>query len=271
MPSHTSRSGGAHALAALLAAMVLAQGVAAQTPPVDTPAAKVDNSRLDAPLFYQLLIGEIEFSAGEPGEAFQVILDAARRTKDEQLFRRATDIAIQARAGDQALVAVKAWRLALPESLDALRYQVQLLVPLNRTSETYEPLQTLVRLTPTAQRPALIAGLPRFFARSADHALAAALVEQVLQPYMDPPDTRVAAHVAAGRGWLAALDGAKALSFAQRAHAIDPTAEAPAALALEMLPGTPAAAGVPPSSLVSRNSVSPRSLVTVVSSCFSEF
>ena len=241
MPSHISRTGGAHALAALLAAMALVQGAAAQPAAVDAPPTKVENSRLDAPLFYQLLIGEIEFSAGEPGEAYQVILDAARRTKDEQLFRRATDMAIQARAGDQALVAVKAWRLALPESLEALRYQVQLLVPLNRTSETYEPLQTLVRLTPAAQRPALISALPRFFARSSDHALAAALVEQVLQPYMEAPDTRVAAHVTAGRGWLAAFDGAKALSFAQRAHEIDPTAEAPAALALEMLPGTPAA------------------------------
>jgi tetratricopeptide (TPR) repeat protein len=168
------------------------------------------------------------------------------------LFRRATDIALQARAGDQALVAVKAWRLALPESLEALRYQVQLLVPLNRTSETYEPLQSLLRLTPPAQRPALITALPRFFAHSSDRALAAALVEQVLQPYMEAPDTRVAARVTVGRGWLAAFDGAKALTFAQRAHELDPTAEAPAALALEMLPGTPAADAIVQSHLAAK-------------------
>ena len=198
------------------------------------------------------MIGEIEQSAGEPGEAYQVILDAARRTKAEQLFRRATDIAVQARAGDQALVAVKAWRAALPDSLEALRYQVQILVPMNRTPETYEPLQSLVRLTPAAQRAALILALPRFFARSADHALSAALVEQVLQPYLDAPDTRVAARVTIGRGWLAAFDGTKALAMAQRAHELDPSSETPAALALEMLPGTPAADAIVQSHLAAR-------------------
>jgi tetratricopeptide (TPR) repeat protein len=243
MPSFLPRIGGAVALSTLLATAAFTQGARAQVAASDTPApaSKAENSRLDAPLFYQLLIGEIELQGGDPGDAFQLILDAARRSKDEELFRRATDIAVQARAGDQALAAVKAWRLAVPESLDALRYQVQLLVPLNRTPETYEPLQTLLRLTPADQRAALISALPRYFARSADHALAAALVEQVLQPYIGAPDTRVAALVTIGRAWLAASDGAKALASAQRAHALDPTAEGPAALALEMMPGTPAA------------------------------
>ena len=260
MPTLIPRTGGACAhsvkvsikLAALLAALALGQGAHAQTAAPDTATAKVENSKLDAPLFYQLLIGEIEQSAGEPGEAYQVILDAARRTKDDQLFRRATDIAVQARAGDQALVAVKAWRAALPDSLEALRYQVQILVPMNRTPETYEPLQSLVRLTPAAQRAALILALPRFFARSADHALSAALVEQVLQPYLDAPDTRVAARVTIGRGWLAAFDGTKALAMAQRAHELDPSSETPAALALEMLPGTPAADAIVQSHLAVR-------------------
>ena len=239
-------------LATLLTALALGQGAQAQAGAPDTPRSAFENSKLDAPLFYQLLIGEIEQSAGEPGEAHQVILDAARRTKDEQLFRRATDIAVQARAGDQALVAVKAWRLALPDSLEALRYQVQILVPMNRTPETYEPLQSLLRLTPPAQRPGLILALPRFFTRSADQALAAALVEQVLQPYLDAPDTRVAARVTIGRGWLAALDGSKALAMAQRAHELDPAAETPAALALEMLPGMPAADAIVQSHLAAR-------------------
>jgi Flp pilus assembly protein TadD len=247
MPSPKTRTGlAAAALACCAAALALpslAQTVppAAASAPSATPGKPVENSRLDAPLFYQLLIGEIELTAGEPGEAYQLILDAARRTKDEQLFRRATDIAVQARAGDQALAAVKAWRQAAPESLDALRYEVQLLVPLNRTPETYEPLQTLLKLTPAAQRPDLIAALPRFYTRSSDRALSAALLEQVLAPYLDAPATRVAARTAVGRGWLGALDGAKAMTFAQGAYDAEPASEGPAVLALEMLPGTPAA------------------------------
>ena len=229
-----------------LASAAVAPGASAQSAPAQTPAqaqapARVENSALDAPLFYQLLVGEIELRSGELGEAYQIVLDAARRNKDEQLFLRATEIALQGRAGDQALAAVKAWRQALPESTEALRFHVQLLVQLNRTPETYEPVQLLIKLTPAAQRAALISALPRLYARSGDRALAAALIEQVLQPYLDAPDTRTAARVSAGRSWLVALDGAKALGFAQRAHAQDPTSEAPAALALEMLPGVPAA------------------------------
>ena len=87
----------------------------------EPPAPKVENSSLDAPLFYQLLLSEIELRDGQAGTAYQLMLDAARRAKDEQLFRRATEMALQARAGDQALSAVLAWRQALPESADALR------------------------------------------------------------------------------------------------------------------------------------------------------
>ena len=236
-------------LIALLAAAALAPAAWAQRAEAKPAVA---NSALDSQLFYQLLIGEIELRSGELGEAYQIILDAARRNKDEQLFLRATEVALQGRAGDQALAAVKAWRQALPESTEALRFQVQLLVQLNRTPETYEPLQLLIKLTPEAQRAGLIGALPRLYARSTDRALAAALIEQVLQPYLDAPDTRTAARVSAGRGWLFALDGAKALGFAQRAHAQDPLSEGPAALALEMLPGTPAADTVVQSHLAAK-------------------
>ena len=54
----------------------------AQSPPV--------NSALTAPLFYQLLIGEIELSEGSPGNAYQVILDAARKTNVDILIVHTT-------------------------------------------------------------------------------------------------------------------------------------------------------------------------------------
>jgi hypothetical protein len=92
-------------LGGLLAALVLACVPAtAQSPEPNTQAAAAakpepENSSLDAPLFYQLLIGEIELSEGHPGSAYEVVFDAAKRTRDEALFRRAVDIALQGRAG----------------------------------------------------------------------------------------------------------------------------------------------------------------------------
>ncbi|MES3012344.1 MAG: tetratricopeptide repeat protein [Pseudomonadota bacterium] len=227
----------------LIASGAFAQGASPAAPEKVAPEA-FENSALNGPLFQQLLIGEIEVRAGDLGAGYQLMLDAARRTKSEQLFRRATDIALQGRAGDEALVAVKAWRQALPESVDALRYQVQLLVQLNRMAEVIEPLQALVKATPPAERNALIGALPRFLARSNDRAQAAQIIEQVLLPYAEAPETRVAARVSIGRGWLGAINGEKALALAQNAHDTDRSAEAPAGLALEMMPGTPAAEAI---------------------------
>jgi tetratricopeptide (TPR) repeat protein len=245
MPFSSPRFRVARNVAAAGATLLMSYGVAAQsTDATQLALAKVDNSNIDAPLFYQLLIGEMQLREGEAGAAFQVILDAARRTKDEQLFRRATDIALQSRAGDQALVSAKAWRQTLPESLDALRYQVQLLVALNRPEETLEPLQTLLKLTPAAERPSLITALPRFFARSADKAQIAKLTEQILSPYVDAPATRNASLVTNGRSWLAAQDNPKALALAQSAHALDAAAEGPAVLALELPAGDAAAEAI---------------------------
>jgi tetratricopeptide (TPR) repeat protein len=244
MPTFSLKTRRTQVLAAVLASLAIAPVAVPALAQTDTPTAKIENSDLNAPLFHQLLISEIELREGDLAAAYQLMLDAARRTGDEQLYRRATEIALQGRAGDEALAAVKAWRQALPNSTEALRYQVQLLVQLNRTADVVEPLQALLRMTPAAQRPSLISALPRFLARSSDRTLAANVLEQALLPYINEPDTRVAARVTIGRGWLAAINGTKALALAQSAHEMDRLAEGPAGLALEMLPGTPDAEAI---------------------------
>lgn len=204
-----------------------------------TPA--VDNSDLDASLFYQLLVGELELSASEGSTAFLVMLDAANKTKNEQLYKRATDMALQLRAGSQALSVVQAWRTALPASREAHRYLIQLLVALNRTTETAEPLRSLIKLTSVEERPGLIASLPRFFERTSDSKAVPEVIEAALQPSIDDAATRIASLVAIGRAWLAAGDNARALEYAQRAHAQDPAAEGPVLLALGVMPVAAAA------------------------------
>ena len=232
MPARPVRSKVAPALVCVATCLALASGARAQD-----AAEPVVNSDLTAPLFYQLLIGEIELRDGAPGTAFEVVLDAARKTREEQLFRRATDIALQSRAGDQALIAVQAWRSTLPTSLEAHRYQVQLLVALNRLPETVEPLRSLIELTPATERPLMIAASPRFYLRATDRRAAAVALDAALASYAAAPATATAARVAMGRGWLAAQDAARALELTQKAHRDDPLAEGPALLALELMQG----------------------------------
>jgi len=231
------------------AAVLLAGGCAVALPnePAATAARPAGaasaplNSALDAPLFYQLLIGEIELNEGEAGAAFEVILDAARRTGDDALFRRAVDIALRGRAGDRALAATKAWRTSNPSSLDALRLQLQILSALNRLNEAAEPLRTLLTLTPEAARANLITAMPRFLQRGSDKKKVAQVLEEVLKPYAEEPFTRVAAKVSMGRGWHAAGDGAKALALARDAQRDDAKASGPVLLAMELMPTQPQA------------------------------
>ena len=231
------------ATSALTMTTALAQSPGAP-PPARTTAetAEPPRSALDAPLFYQLLIGEIALSTGEAGNAYSVLLDAARRTRDETLFKRSVDVALQARAGDQALTAARAWRQALPQSLEALRYELQLLAALNRGTELAEPLKLLLARTSEGERAATIATLPRLFQRASDKRQAASLIEDLLQPYTLPPHAsavRTAARVATGRAWWQAADTPRALAQAERALADEPAASGAMLLALDLMGTSP--------------------------------
>ncbi len=217
----------------LLVAFVCALTVNAQTPPVS--AAEPKSSALDSELFYQLLLGELNARGGEPGAAYSLILDAARKTNDPKLYQRAVDIALQARSGDSALLASRAWKQALPASREANRYVLQILIGLNRIGETLEPLKREIATSDAKDRAATILGLARYFARVTDKKLAASTVEQALVTYKNAPGLGVAAWTVIGRLRLEAADVSGALNAVRIAQALDAGSEYPVLLALSMM------------------------------------
>jgi tetratricopeptide (TPR) repeat protein len=232
--------------AALLGVHLVGLAQAPAVAPGPAPAASAaevpqPNSAMDDRLFYQLLIGELALTQGDAGTAYDWLLDAARRTRDEGLFRRTVDIALQARAGEQALAASRAWRLARPESLDALRLQLQILLALNRADQVAEPLRSLLEQTPAGERGTLVSALPRFLQRANDPRLIAEVMEDVLKPYRDAPDTRIPSRVALGRAWLEAKEADRSLALAKEAFALEPTTIGPPLLALELMRERPQA------------------------------
>ena len=236
-----------HFLRLLLAAAGLAlacwqpaRGQAAADPAESVVRTHVP-SAMDAELFYQVLIGEMELRQGQAGVAYEVMLDAAQKTRDEALFRRAVEIALQARAGDQALAATQAWRMAVPASAEAHRLTAQVLVGLNRSAEALDPLRGFLAATPAAERPAAIGLLPRLFGRAGDRKTLASVVEQVLQPYAAQDATRVPVLLTNARMRWLAQEPQRALELAREAARLEPAAEGPVLLALEMLPGEPGA------------------------------
>lgn len=222
-------------------ATAFAQARVEAAPAAESAPAPVLNSAMDDRLFYQLLIGEMALGAGDAGSAYELMLDAARRTRDDGLFRRAADIALRARAGDQALAASRAWRLAKPDSAEAARLQLQILLLMNRPDAVAEPLRALLTLTPAADRPGLISVLPRFLQRAGDARAVARLTEDALKPYRDAEATRVPVRIALGRAWLEAGEPAKALELAREAQGLEPSSPGPALLGMELMRGQPAA------------------------------
>ena len=236
MPKHFSRI--AFLAASLIAGCALASTTGTK---VDSAAATSANSEMDAPLFYQLLVGEMELRSGQPGVAFQVLLDAARRTHDEVLFQRVVTIAIQARAGDQALIAAKAWREAIPGSMEANKTTLQLLALLNRPAEVLEPLRALLAVTAKDQRGGVLVSLPILFQQAAEPKLVYKVLSPLLQLAATRPETKLAAKLSLARLALLAGETRQALDFTYEVETMVPKSDEPMQLALELMPSQPGA------------------------------
>jgi predicted Zn-dependent protease len=229
----------------LASALLLACALGASAQTKEPESAEPVNSALDKILFYQILLGELNAQGGEPGAAYSRMLDAARKANDAKLYQRAVELALQARQGESALQAARAWRQALPNSREANTFLLQILVGLNRIGETVEPLKRELAATDPKDRPAVISTIPRFFSRATDKKLAASVVEQVLADYLSPPNVGVAALTTMGRMRLENGDTAGAMEAATRAQALSPLDEGPALLALLMIsPKTPQAEAI---------------------------
>ena len=197
------------------------------------------NSKLNAALFYQLLLGELNVHAGEPSAGFAILLDAARKTKDEALFQRATELALQSRSGEAALQATKSWKTALPQSLEANRYTLQILLALNRIEEAGRALKTSILELPVNEQSAAIGSVPRIFNRVQDKNLAAKVVEQALSTAIQNPITAASAWTTIGRMKRDAGAIQPAAEAARSGHSANPKAPGPIMLALSLLSFAP--------------------------------
>lgn len=220
--------------------LTLAVTAQAQSPSIMKSSAK--SSSLDSALFYQLLLGELNARSEEPAAAFSLILDAARKTNDPGLFRRAVQIALQARSGESALLAAKAWSQAAPASKEANQYVLQVLLGLNRIAESLEPLKRDIALTPAKEQRDAIWSIPAVFERASDRALATNTVKKALTGFLQDPVLGPTAWAVVGRMALSAGDKPAALSAAASGLGMDLRSEHPALLALSMMgPELPAA------------------------------
>lgn len=217
----------------LLLVLVCALTAHAQSP--KSKPEKTLGSALDSELFYQLLLGELSARGGDPGAGYSLILDAARKTTDPKLYQRAVEVALQARSGESALLAARAWKQALPASKEANRYILQILIGLNRIGESADSLKREIAASDIKDRNVAITAIPRYYARIADKKLVASTVEQALTDHLGTAASGVTAWTVIGRLRFEAGDITAALEAARKAQALDTKSEGPALLALSMM------------------------------------
>lgn len=193
------------------------------------------NSRLTADLFYQLVVSELSLQKEDFISAYALVMDAARQVPDPRLFQRAVDIALRGRDANAALEASKAWQQALPESAEADRYLLQLLIGLNRPAEAVPAAQRLLARTDGGDRNATIVFVSRFFTRINDKALAADLLEKLLAADLARAGTGPVAWAMVGNLRLLAKDAPGALAAARKGAALKPMSDEIALLCVNLL------------------------------------
>jgi tetratricopeptide (TPR) repeat protein len=191
---------------------------------------------MNGEMLYEILVGELNIQQGQPLVGFSLLLDAARKSNDAQLYARAVEIALKERSGDGALMAARSWSQALPQDRLANLNLLQILIALNKTSETLEPLKKEIAFSPASERNAAIRVVPRYYARITDQKAAAEVIQKALDSYTTNAETASAAWAVIGRMQMLSGNLPGALQSAQKSMTSSTKTDISAPfLALELL------------------------------------
>lgn len=204
--------------------------------PTDATQAETPNaSALNAELFYDLFVGELSAMQGDTTNAVALMMEAARQSQSQQLYQRAAEMALQSRSGQIALMVANEWQKNFPQSREANRYLLQILLMLNRVSESQDALGREIAWTPMASKTSTYLAVAQLYSRVSDKPLAAAVIEQALQPDLQNTAIAPAAWATIGHMRLAAKQPDLSLQALQHAYAHGPHDGATALLALELM------------------------------------
>jgi len=190
----------------------------AKAPPLDE---KLPSVELTSDLFYKLTKAELDFKRGQWQSAYVTMMVLAQQTRDPRLARRASEMALSAKQGNEALAAIRLWRELAPESDEAAQYFLGFAVLGDDLGEAEALFAQRLKAAPVNGRPLLMFQMQQFLLRAKDKAAAFALMERVLQPYLNTQES----HLVLAQGANAAGDAERARAEAVKAVAIKPDSE----------------------------------------------
>ena len=172
---------------------------------------------------------------GEATTSVELLLDAARRSADEKVYQRAAQIALLSRSASQASMVAQAWKSAYPESRQASRFMLQVLLSSNHGEETGPLLKQEIAQAKPEEKLELIRAIPRIYRRVSDPAQATRVVRDALSAELTNPATGPEAWAAIGTMELAAGQLAAATEAATRALSLDANNESAAKLTADLV------------------------------------
>jgi len=193
------------------------------------------NSNLNAQWMFEILLGEMYNLQGSTAKGYSLLLDVAKKSGDEKLFERAVELALQARSGEAALEAAKAWSASNPKSKSAQLYVFQIVLALGRVNESEPALQKLIQLTPKEDLPDMLRSIPHQYSRVENKSTAAQIVEHALESFKASKSVGATAWSVIGQMRLMAKNSDGSMQAVIKGHAVDPKAMDPLWLALALM------------------------------------
>jgi tetratricopeptide (TPR) repeat protein len=193
-------------------------GSASAEPAADDP---LPLHELTEELMFKLLTSELAFQRGDWQTAYVTMLSLAQQTRDPRIARRAAEIALAAKQADEALNAVRLWRSLAPHSEEAAQYYLSFVILGDNLAEAQPILEQRLREARPQTRGLLAFQMQRLLARAKNKAAAFSLLENILTPYLDLPEVRLAL----AQGAYAHGDNERARQEAQAALKIKPDSE----------------------------------------------
>lgn len=186
-----------HAVACFAAALSVTPPVVhSQTSEGESPPPAVE---LTPRLLFQILGADLALQRGDVRTGWSTYLAMAKQTRDPRLARRATEVALEARALPEAIESARLWLELSPNSAGA----AQILETLLLASPRPEGAEALVRARLERARkagelPGAYVQLQRHLLRSTDPAAAWRLMQRLSEADLGLPQARLARAALAG-------------------------------------------------------------------------
>ena len=163
---------------------------------------------------------------------------AAQQTRDPRLARRASEMALAAKQGGEALAAIRLWRELAPDSDEATQFFLGFVVLTDKIEEAEPIFAERLANAPAGARGVALFQMQQILSRSNDKLYAYSMVTRLAQPYLDMFE----AHLVLAQGALSIGERERAIGEANKALAIKPNSEL-AVLTLAQVTGESEAAG----------------------------